>query len=180
MVHKNNVNMNFAMIAKYLCWDDKSLVAGLWRSVGVGACTAALLSLLSALLFALMDLANIGGLAGTGIFEGGWIFTFFAAVIWAPLWETLIAQLVPISLFMRFGARPSIAVLGSAVLFSAGHVAYGGGIGQGLVTFVAGLLMASLFAANARPGPGRAFLFTGTAHAANNALVILLSFGLGF
>jgi hypothetical protein len=171
--------MNFATISKYLCWTDKSLVLGLSRSVAVGGFAAALLWLLSSLLFAWMGRANMGALAGAGIFERGWVVSFFAAVILAPLWETLIGQLIPISLLKLLNARPSIAVVVSAALFSGGHVASGGGIGQGIVTFAAGLLFASLFAANARQGLGRASLFTGTAHATNNALLILLSFGFG-
>jgi hypothetical protein len=169
--------MNSATISRYLCWNDKSLVQGLLRAVGVGASTAVLLLLSSGLLFALMGRANMGALAGDGIFERGWGVTFFAAVIWAPLWETLIVQLIPISILTSLGARPSIAVVCSAALFSVGHVASGGGIGQGVVTFGAGLLFAGLFAANARHGLGRASLFTGTAHATNNAFVILFSFG---
>ncbi|HEX8405363.1 MAG TPA: CPBP family glutamic-type intramembrane protease [Duganella sp.] len=155
------------------------LVVGVARSVGVGAFTAALLMLLSGLMFALMGRANMGGLAGGGIFERGWVATFFAGIIWAPIWETLIGQFVPISLLTWLGARTSIAVLGSAALFSVGHMASGGGVGQGVVTFGAGLIWATLFAANARQGLKRASLFTWTAHATNNALVILLSFGLG-
>lgn len=171
--------MNFAMISKYLCWKDKSLMGGFSRSVGAGAFIAALLALLSFLLFSLIGRATMGTLAGTEVFAGGWIVSFFAAVIWAPLWETLIGQLVPISLLTWFGARTFIAVLGSAALLSAGHLVSGGGIGQGAVTFVGGLLFASLFAANARAAIGRATLFTATAHATNNALLILVSFGIG-
>jgi len=170
--------MSFATVSRYLCWDEKALVVGLARSVAFGAFTAALLSLLSGLLFALLGRANMGALAGASVFERSWIMTFFAAVIWAPLWETFIGQLVPISLLTRFGASTSIAVLGSAALFSIGHVASGGSIWQGVVTFGGGLLFASLFAANARSGLGRASLFTSTAHATNNALLMLLSFGL--
>lgn len=172
--------MNFATISKYLCWNDKSLVLGLLRSVALGAFAAALLLLVSSLLFALMGRANMGALAGAAVFERGWAATFFAAVIWAPLWETLIGQLIPIGLLTLLNARLSIAVVGSAALFSAGHVASGGGIGQGVITFGAGLLFASLFAANVRPGLGRASLFTVTAHATNNVILILLSFGFGF
>ncbi|MGZ5198294.1 MAG: hypothetical protein ACXWC4_00855 [Telluria sp.] len=172
--------MKFATISKYLCWNGESLVQGLSRAVGFGALTAALLLLFFYLLFALLGRANMGALAAAGIFERGWVISFFAAVIWAPLWETLIAQLIPISLLTLLGARSSIAVVGSAALFSAGHLAAGGGIGQGVVTFGAGLLLASLFLANAHSGYGRAFLFTGAAHATNNGLLILLSFGLGF
>ena len=171
--------MNFSAISRHLCWDDKPVAVGLARSVGFGAFTAALLSLLAGLLFALMGRANMGALAGAAIFEHGWLFSFFAAVILGPIWETLIGQLVPISLLTRLGARKLIAVLGSAALFSIGHVASGGGLVQGLVTFVAGLLLASLFAANARSGLGRASLFTYTAHAANNGILISLSFGFG-
>lgn len=172
--------MRFATIHSYLCWNDKSLTVGLFRSVGIGVVSAALLMLFSSLLFALLGRANMGELAAKAVFERGWIATCFAAIIWAPLWETLIAQLIPFSLLRWFGAPRSIAVFGSAALFSAGHMASGGGIGQGMVTFVGGLLFASLFAANGDAGLGRASLFTATAHVTNNALLVLLSFGFDF
>lgn len=170
--------MNSAVIFKYVCWEDKSLAVGVACSAGFGAFTAALLSLFSGLLLGLLGPANMGALAGAATFAHGWIFTFFAAVIWAPLWETLIGQLIPIGLLTRLGAGTLIAVLGSAALFSIGHVASGGGLAQGLVTLVAGLLLATLFAANARSGLRRASLFTCIAHATNNAILISLSFGL--
>ena len=170
--------MQRTTIADYFCWNDQPLVMGVLRSVGVGAFVATSLLLLSALLFALIGSANMGALAGAKIFDSGWIATSVAAIIWAPIWETLIAQFIPVSLLMHLRVRLEIAVLISATVFAAGHVAYGGGIGQGIVTFSAGLLFATLFAANARHGLGRASLFTGTAHATNNALLIAVSFGL--
>jgi hypothetical protein len=170
--------MQRTTIAAYFCWDDQPLVVGVLRSVGVGALATTLLLLLSGLLFALIGSANMGTLAGAKIFDRGWIATSVAAIIWAPIWETLIAQLIPVSLLMRLRIRLQLAVLVSATVFAAGHVAYGGGIGQGIVTFSAGLLFATLFAANARLGLGRASLFTSTAHVTNNALLILVSFGL--
>ena len=172
--------MNFATISRHLSWNGKSLIGGVFRSAAFGALTAALLVLLSSLLFAVMGRDNVGKLAGAGVFERGWIAACFAAVIWAPMFETLIGQLVPIGLLTWFGVRSAIAVLSSAAVFSAGHVVSGGGIAQGVVTFGAGLLFATVFAANAGSGLGRASLFTATAHATNNALLILLSFGLGF
>lgn len=172
--------MNFANSASYLCWNKQSLVAGALRAAGVGACTAALLMLLSSLLFALMGRANFGAVAGAAVFERGWVVICFAAIVWSPVWETLVGQLIPIGLLRLSGVGPSIAVVASAALFSAGHVASGGGIGQGVLTFGGGLIFASVFAANAAEGLGRAFLFTGTAHASNNALLILLSFVLDF
>ena len=172
--------MNFAPISRLLCWDDKSLLTGFSRSVAVGAVTAGFLSLLSGLLFTMMGRATMGSLAGAEIFARGLTATLFAAVFWAPIFETLIGQLVPIGVMTWFGVRSAIAVFSSAAVFSAGHMASGGGIGQGVVTFGAGLLFATVFAANAGSGLGRASLFTATAHATNNALLILLSFGLGF
>ena len=154
-------------------------MGGFSRSVGNGAFIAALLALLSFLLFSLMGRATIGTLARTEVFAGAWIVFFFAAVIWAPLWETLIGQLVPISVLTWFGARTFIAVLSGAVLFfrwpfgfRRGYRTRCGDIRRG------GLLFASLFAANARAGFGRASLFTATAHATINALLILFSFGI--
>lgn len=171
--------MNFDTLSKYLNWSDRSFAQGVTRAVAFGGIASAILLLFSSLVFALIGAANVGSLAAAHVFKTGWFFTILAAVIWAPLWETLMAQLIPISLLTSLKARPSIAIVSSATLFSAGHIAYGGGIGQGLVTLAAGLLFASLFAANARPGIGRASLFTAAAHAANNALLILISYGFG-
>lgn len=170
--------MQRTIIANYFCWKDQPLLVGVLRSVGVGALAATSLSLLSALLFELIGSANMGTLAGAEIFNSGWIATSVAAIIWAPIWETLVAQLIPIGLLMRFRVQPQIAVLVSATIFAAGHVTSGGGIGQGIVTFSAGLLFATLFAANVHLGLGRASMFTSIAHSTNNALVILVSFGL--
>lgn len=122
----------------------------------------------------------MGGLAGAPVFARGWIVIFFAAVVWAPLFETLIAQTIPIAGETRLGARHSIAIVTSAVLFSAGHMASGGGVAQGMITLVGGLCFASVFAANMRGSFARAFGLTATAHATSNALALLLSFGLGF
>ena len=177
---KQNIIMFIASISARLCWDEKPSGAAFARATCVGALIAALLLLLSWLLFAMLGAAHIGGLAGAPVFERGSIAIFFAAVIWAPLFETLIGQTIPIAGLIRFGAPHSIAIVTSAMLFSAGHMALGGGLAQGMITLVGGLCFASVFAANMRGSFARAFGLTATAHASSNALVLLLSFGLGF
>lgn len=165
--------MNVATTYKHLCWDDKPLGPSLLRAIFAGALTAALLSLFSGLLFALLGRANMGTLAGAAVLERGGVSIFFAAVVFAPLWETLIAQFVPIGILTVMGVRPLIAVFVSAALFSAGHVLTGGGVGQGLLTFVGGMCCASVFATNLKRGFLRAYGLTAVVHASTNALLLL-------
>lgn len=172
--------MNFATISSHLCWDEKPSTPGYALAAGVGALISVLLLLLSWLMFAVLGTANMGGLAGAPIFESGWMQTFFAAVVWAPLFETLIGQLIPIAVLTWLGSRNSIVIVASAVLFSAGHVVAGGGLAQGFVSLVAGLCFANIFAANMRRSLARAFVLTAISHATSNGLALLLSFGLGF
>jgi len=97
-------------------------------------------------------------------------------VIWAPLFETPIGQTIPIAGLARFGARLSIAIVTSAILFSAGHMASGGGMAQGIITLVGGLCFAGVFAANTRVSLARASGLTATAHATSNALAFSRKF----
>ena len=179
-IHRKYSYMNFATISTHFCWDDKPSAQRCALAAGAGVLIASLLLLLSLLLFALLGTANMGDLAGAPIFQRGLVQTFFAAVVWAPLFETLIGQLIPIALLTWLGARDSIAIVVSAILFSVGHVASGGGLGQGFITLIGGLCFASVFSANMRRSLARAFVLTAISHATNNALALLLSFGFDF
>lgn len=160
-------------------WDDRTFGRSLLYAAAAGTLTMVLLGLITLGLVALLGRNNMGGLAAADVFQNGWAATIVLAIVWVPFWETLVAQLLPIALLTSLGARPPVAIVTSAALFSAGHVANGGGLAQGIVTFAAGLVFAGLFVANRKHGLGRAYAITATAHAANNGAALLLSYFFG-
>ncbi|MES2073912.1 MAG: CPBP family intramembrane glutamic endopeptidase [Pseudomonadota bacterium] len=92
---------------------------------------------------------------------------FFSIVIFAPLFETLLAQLAPIEIARKLGARKVICVILSAFLFGLGHF-LNGGLGHGLTTFCAGLVFAALYVNMRDEGPAASYWVTCIAHATNN------------
>lgn len=112
------------------------------------------------------------GDAATGNFlvEGHPVSVLLLAIVWAPLWETLIAQLIPLELLARCDWR--LRVLVSALLFSGGHVLSGAGMGQALSTLVGGAAWALLYLAFRQRGRSAAFAAAAAGHAANNLIVL--------
>ena len=77
--------------------------------------------------------------------EDKFLGLFFLAVIFAPILETLIGQLIPIKLTQKVlrNKMNIIAVLVSAIIFSLGHFGYS--IWYSLITFPLGLLLAKTY-----------------------------------
>jgi hypothetical protein len=107
-----------------------------------------------------------------------WLIAFMG-MIWAPVFETAVAQCLPIELLRRFGAPSAASFLASAALFSAGHMLGGGGSLQGAVTFVFGAVLAAIYLHFRGQGPGRAFAAAWACHCVNNSLAIA-GIALGF
>ncbi|WP_374586387.1 type II CAAX prenyl endopeptidase Rce1 family protein [Pseudoduganella sp.] len=84
-------------------------------------------------------------LAGEAIFKQDIFYVYFVASIWGPLYETLIAQAMPVYLTTRLTQNQSIALFMSATIFAVGHVMGGGGMIQMIVTFLYGLLFAHFY-----------------------------------
>ncbi|WP_313170809.1 CPBP family glutamic-type intramembrane protease [Massilia oculi] len=100
-------------------------------------------------------------------------YLLFIAVVFAPLWETIPGQVVPIELLRRLRAHWSYCVLASGAVFGAGHF-LAGGLAHGVVTFLTGLVLGYGYMA-ARPyGFGTAFITAATAHACHNALLLFV------
>jgi membrane protease YdiL (CAAX protease family) len=70
---------------------------------------------------------------------------FFTVVIFGPIFETLIGQLIPIKLIQKIlrNKLNIIAVLVSAIIFSLGHFGYS--IWYSLISFPLGLLLAKTY-----------------------------------
>jgi len=100
-----------------------------------------------------------------------WLIAFIA-VLWAPVFETAVAQWLPIELLRRIGARWWTGLLVSAAIFGGGHVLNGGGMLQGAITFVFGAVLAAIYLHFCDQGPGRAFAAAWACHCVNNSLAI--------
>jgi len=96
-----------------------------------------------------------------------------AAVVFAPLLETLLAQCLPIELARRLGAGPALCMLPSAFLFGLGHY-LNGGPAHGATTLFGGLVFAGAYVALRAKGIGPAYMAAVTAHAVQNGAVVSL------
>jgi hypothetical protein len=114
-----------------------------------------------------------GHSAASGLGGLGWFGVFMAAVVYAPLIETLLGQVLPIELLRRLRAGPPAAVLLSALLFGAGHY-LNGGLAHGITSFFSGAVFACAYLALRRTGPGPACLAACTAHAVQNGTVLFV------
>ena len=84
-------------------------------------------------------------IGGIDIEKYSFLGFFFVAVIFAPIIETLIGQLIPIKLTQKIlrDKLNIIAILISAIIFSLGHFGYS--IWYSLITFPLGLLLAKTY-----------------------------------
>lgn len=119
-----------------------------------------------------------GNSAAAGLGRLGPIWMFFAAVVFAPVIETLLGQVLPMETARRLGAKPVVQVLLSGLVFGYGHYV-NGGLAHGITTFFGGAIFASAYAALRTAGVWPACIAAGTAHAVQNgiAITIILFFG---
>jgi membrane protease YdiL (CAAX protease family) len=143
---------------------------GFIRATQVG-CATALLGLLVASVLSYLIPEGPGSLAGDGLFQqSGLLGLMFAALVWAPLFETVFGQTLPIAFVRLFTKAELPAVLGSGLVFSLGHMASGGDAMQGALTMVIGSIFASVYVANIESGAVKASILTAWAHCIHNAI----------
>ncbi|GGC63416.1 CPBP family intramembrane glutamic endopeptidase [Undibacterium terreum] len=98
---------------------------------------------------------------------------FINLVVLMPLFETTLAQSLPIELARKLGASKNICIFLSAFIFGLGHF-LNGGLGHGLLTFCAGLILAYFYLKVREDGPGASYWVTAIAHATNNLVMCIL------
>lgn len=142
----------------------------------LGLVLAMLKVLMALLLFWLITFVSEeyrGKSAAAGLVDAHPAYVLFIAIMFAPLWETIPGQVVPIELLRSLRAHWSICVLASGTVFGVGHF-LNGGLAHGVETFLMGLVIGYGYVA-ARPyGLGPAFITAATAHACHNATLLLV------
>lgn len=116
----------------------------------------------------------LGGAAAQKLIgQPGW-YIFFAAIVFAPLFETVVGQILPIELARRVGASDQVCILVSATLFSLGHL-YSGGLANAVATFLGGGVFAYAYVSVRERGVGAGYIASVCAHGGHNALLIYIA-----
>lgn len=141
-----------------------TLVTGLALSAVTIALTICLASVLKVLLSAEHQRA-----ASAPIAEASPGFALVAALFYAPLWETLFCQALPIAAARVLSLPWKWQIALSAAVFGSAHWLFGS-IGHGLITFTGGLLLAGAYVVAREQGRMAAYGTVFVAHMSHNAL----------
>ncbi|HTD05214.1 CPBP family intramembrane glutamic endopeptidase [Undibacterium sp.] len=165
-------NFNLEQNSEHGQWGTVLLVSVL---VGLATCLVS-----ESLIWAFVKLQSaqsFGKVAGEALFErSSGIVIVLSTLFWAPIFETLLGQLVPIEL-VRLKTRSMLAsVVTSALVFAFGHALGGGGIGQTVLTFICGTPLAALYVHFRKFGVARSLASAMISHATSNGVVLILSF----
>ncbi len=151
-----------------------SAPSALEHGVGWGAACSVLMMLAVLALKLTLPPALWGANAGHAAFAAGPVAMFFVAIVWAPLFENLIAQLLPLEILrrLRIGHRASIVLV--AILWGAGHYV-NGGLAHGITALLGGACFAWIYLRYRAFGIGQAYWTSAIAHATSNALALIAS-----
>ena len=121
---------------------------------------------------ALFTPQQLGGSAAAALRGASTATVFCFVVVWAPLFETVIGQWLPLEVLRRYKVRASYSLLASAILFSLLHVMGGSGILHASMTLIAGGIFAASYLAARSLGLAPAYVAAATAHACSNGLIL--------
>ncbi|MBC3833299.1 CPBP family intramembrane metalloprotease [Undibacterium amnicola] len=122
----------------------------------------------------ILPLSAWGDSAGKQIFgQSDWVI-FFVGVLYIPLLETLLAQVLPIEIIRRVGGGSVACIVVSALLFGGGHY-LNGGLAHGLTTLSGGLVFAFAYVFARPHGFWAAFISACTAHIVHNFFLLFVA-----
>lgn len=113
-----------------------------------------------------------GGNAGAGALNASLGMQIMAALVWAPLFETFVGQLLPQEVLRRFSVSPGFCIATGSALWAIGHY-LSGGVAHGLVALFAGAIFAFIYLRYRRCGLAVGYWTTAIAHLTHNALVLV-------
>lgn len=111
-----------------------------------------------------------GTSAAVSVVQTSTVSLFFLAVLFIPIYETLLAQVLPIEIIRRIGGNRLICIALSALLFGGGHYV-NGGLAHGVMTFVGGAVLYTLVRSQ---GFWPAFVTASIAHAIHNFVLLFV------
>ncbi|MTV41151.1 hypothetical protein [Duganella radicis] len=116
-------------------------------------------------------------IAAQAIFNSNSLLTTILVVlIWAPIFETIIGQVIPVAIFKFFTTKKSLWIVGAGLVFSIGHVFGGAGITQFVITLGYGLIFSASYVYWCSTGTLVATIAVAVMHFANNAVVFMWVF----
>lgn len=95
---------------------------------------------------------------------------FFMMVVFAPVVETVLGQVLPMEAARRLGGRPAVQVLLSGLVWGYGHYV-SGGMAHGITAVFGGLVFAYAYAVLRPAGIRPAYVAAATAHALQNGII---------
>jgi hypothetical protein len=102
-----------------------------------------------------------------------WFTITFAAIFWAPLWETIVGQMLPVELLRRFKAPHILILVACGAVFGIGHY-FSNGLIHALRSVIAGILLGELYCRYRKHSVGSSYLAVVIAHAFNNLCVVTI------
>ena len=96
----------------------------------------------------------------------------FWVVIYSPILETFLGQLLPLEILRRFGARQPLSIFIGAILWGIVHY-LSGGLLHAIVALGSGAMFSFIYLRYREPGVAPAYATTALARAVNNALLLV-------
>ncbi|OYT92306.1 MAG: hypothetical protein CFE43_09495 [Burkholderiales bacterium PBB3] len=146
-----------------------AISSGLWLamlSLAVSVLTLLFLSLV-------LPREDWGASAGSGLGALSAGLLFFVAILWVPVFETLLGQVVPVEVANRFGGSALVCIIISAAVFGLGHYV-NGGLAHGVASLSTGLVFAGSYLLARPSGIFPAFVAAFTTHAAHNFMLLFV------
>ncbi len=132
---------------------------------------------LSSVTFAVLSLvlprSEWGTSAAVSVVQTSPVTLFFLAVLFIPIYETLLAQVLPIEIIRRIGGNRLICIALSALLFGGGHYV-NGGLVHGVMTFVGGAVLGFAYTLARSQGFWPAFVTASIAHGIHNFVLLFV------
>lgn len=138
---------------------------------GIGVLSAGLGVVAASVLMSLLPREIAGKSAADFISAMSGAAVLLWGVFLIPLWETFIAQLLPLELARKIGFNDTACILVGTLLFGAGHY-LNGGLGHGLCALISGALFSTGYMTMRPWGYLPAVWASYIAHALNNSLFL--------
>ena len=120
-----------------------------------------------------LPIAQWGKSAASNLAELSQVALFFVAVVFAPVFETFVGQVIPIEFARHFRANKFIGIILGGTVFGLGHL-LNGGVLHGLSAFIGGTVFSLGYVTFRQVGICPAFIAAATAHAVQNATLLFV------